>query len=208
MAASPGVHAIVEVTIQCKSTDTPRDWMTNTVSFNSGAPTVTTAQWQALADAVKGVWFATSGSWVHYGNSFGGKVVCYDRADATPRAEKAVSIFTPGTWATTINFPRQIACCLSFYSLRNLKRQRGRVYLPPSNSMTVVDGIGTAQMNQFLGLGTQLATVAGALTPVWTHEVWSVAGDTDHPVSNYWVNDVWDTQRRREPKESTRVVHP
>lgn len=208
MSLSPGVHAIVELSYQIKSGDSPRDYMTNTLHFNSGAPTVTGAQWQALTDAISGVFFASSGSWLFH-DTYGGRTIAYDYASPKPRPEQAVTIHTPSTWATDYGAPRQVALCLSYYCQRNLKRQRGRIYVPlKASEATAAERPTTTTMNKVLALGTQLKTVLLGLTPAWTHEVISTVDATDFPIDHYWVNDVWDIQRRRAPKETTRVHDP
>lgn len=204
---TPGTNGIVEVTVQLLQTDVPRDFCTNTWSVNTGSSTVTAANWQALSDAFKTFYSAASGSHtLYYTNGISVKV--YDRADAKPRPEKAFSNYTPGSWMTTVPMPRQIALCCSFYAGRNLKRSRGRVYLPVNGNWSTGDIPSATTMNNALQFGVQLNALIQALTPSWFITVHSDVDNMDYVVDHFWVNDVYDTQRRRDRKETTRVHSP
>jgi hypothetical protein len=87
----------------------------------------------------------------------------------------------------------------------NTKRRRGRLYVPfywlfPASaladrpSLTVRTKVGDlAQVLQDLG-GVDID---------WS--VWSKADGQARAVSNWWVDDEWDTQRRRGLRPTTRV---
>jgi hypothetical protein len=201
------VNAIVEITLQVLSTDAPHEYVTNTFAASSGAPSVTTAQWQALTDAVLNVWKLSPGA--HWGYS-GCKITinAYDRADAKPRPEKGHSVYSPGTWNTDTNQARQVALAISFYSGRNLKRSRGRLYLIPLNNAGASERPSVSVRTAAMGLVTATASAILALTPAWSFAVYSTADGATKPITNYWVNDVWDTQRRRVPKETVRNTSP
>jgi hypothetical protein len=201
------VNAIVEVTTQILSTDAPRDYCVNHLSFQTGASTASDTDFQNLCVAIKGVWFATTGSFMHWGDR-GGKVVAYNRADGLPRPERGFIAYVPGSWATTSPGPRQISLCTSFYSLRNIKRYRGRCYLPPTAQYTYTDRPNALNLTYALALFTQIDTAVGALTPSWDQAVWSTVDNTNRVVTNWWCNDTWDVQRRRQPKETTRQHNP
>lgn len=202
--ATPGTNAIVEITTQYLATDPPRDLMTNHLSFNSTSTGVTPANWQTLTDTIKNAWFSVSGAWTHY-DTHGGKVVAYDRAQPKPRPEAAVSTYTPSTWASTVTTPRQIALVVSMYAVRNLPRQRGRVFLPfHSDWSPAGERPGAPVRTAAMALLHQIAASCQALTPEWTLAVYSAKTDQNNGVTNIWCNDVWDTQRRRTPKETTR----
>ena len=200
-----GTEAIVEVTTQLLSTDPPKDYCVSHFHFNTGAASPSPANWQALTDAIKGVWFATSGVPQHYGAN-GGKVVAYNMADPKPRPEKAVSSYTPGSWMTSVSWPRQVALCVSFYAQRNLKNQRGRIFLPINNQWSPIgERPSSATQNSACQLIKSLYDATLALTPSWTLDVYSKVQDQSYAITNVWCNDVWDTQRRRAPKETTRT---
>ena len=83
MAGTPGTHGIVEVTTRLLATDLPREYLVNHYAVDSISTSVTDANWQALADAFKNFHFATTGTHVNFGNSYGGFVNVY-ALDASP----------------------------------------------------------------------------------------------------------------------------
>lgn len=196
-----------EVTTQLKLTDVPRDFQTNTVYYQSaGAPTDT--QWQAIADAIKGVFYSTVGfggsfPWTNF-QGYGGRVVVYDMADPLPRPEKGVSLYTPSTWYSGSLADRSVALCLSYYSDRNLPRQRGRIYIGGWPSNTTNERPSTSSTSNLLDLakGLYQLTTAGGMGIV--HAIHSKRSGATLAVNHYWVNDVWDVQRSRSPKETNR----
>lgn len=203
--STPGTNGIVEITLQVLSTDAPHEYVTNTFAVNSGTSSATLANWQALTDAILGVWKVSPG--VHWGYAGCAITVnAYDRADAKPRPEKGHSHYTPTTWNTDTTQARQVALCVSFYSARNLKRDRGRVYLIPLNNVGAAERPGSSQRAGALGLITATSTAITSLVPVWNLAVYSKADGATKVLTNCWCNDVWDTQRRRAPKETTRTL--
>jgi hypothetical protein len=111
---------------------------------------------------------------------------------------------------TTTGIPSEVAAVASFYATRNLPRRRGRIYFGP------------------LGGTTQLATATGniILQPALINALvessrrlraaapaqglnWSVLSQVDgvmRPVTAGWVDNAWDTQRRRGETASARTV--
>jgi hypothetical protein len=198
-----GTNGIIEITTHLLRTDLPRDWNTCTLSVNSGSTAPTTANWQALTDAIRSVWFATTGTWSKFG-SCDGTVTAYNRADATPRPEKAMSVYTAGSPLASVNGPREVSLCLSYFAGRNLPRQRGRIYLPVTAFTVGSDVPSHATVDAVVGLGTQLNTTITALTPSWSITVHSKVLNQDSVVDHFFCNDAWDTQRRRGLRETYR----
>jgi hypothetical protein len=201
------VLAKLEVTTKAYTGDLPRDYMVNNLTFSTeGTPGDT--EFAALANAVMNVWKSSSGHWGYPNNGL--TINAYDYADPLPRPERAHVTYTPSTWATTDSAPRQVALCASFFCGRNLKRTRGRVYLYLGGNTGGLAGYrpSTSDMNGAMNLLVAVGAAASALSPVWLHSVYSQPNGNAQPVTDYWVNDVWDTQRRRAPKEQTRVHNP
>jgi hypothetical protein len=139
-------------------------------------------------------------------------VKVYDLADTKPRPERAVSIFTPAS----INYEDpthmaapQVCLCLSYYAGRNIRGKRSRIYIGPFGTTT---SISFAAMTRFaptivqtgiLELGHSLFDVGGENV---AHVIQHTAGGTPSVVTNYWVDDRWDTQRRRLPKATGRLT--
>ena len=101
--------------------------------------------------------------------------------------------------------PREVAMCLSYFSERNVPRRRGRVYVPiaalgmPASSVrppgTTLTKIG------------ELATVfeeLGGVDVDWV--VWSRTDQVARPVTDWYVDDEWDTVRSRGLRPTTRVT--
>jgi hypothetical protein len=100
---------------------------------------------------------------------------------------------------------RDIAVCLSAYADNNRPRYRGRLYIPlcvtglaPTGanvSSTIRDKIGTL-VPLFEGLG-------GA---DWDWGVYSRVDNAFRKYTNWWVDDQWDTQRRRGRRSGQRTI--
>jgi len=198
-------NGLIEVQTQVLVGDTPRDFVVNHLAVGVDTGPIGTGSWQALADAIKNTWINTTGHWGYTNNKI--TVLAYDFADAKPRPEKASSVYTPGTWQSADSNARQVALCVSFYSLRNLKRSRGRVFLCPTNNVSSYAGRPTTtNMNGAIDLIKGVNTAIGALTPSWYQTIHSIADNNFKAVTNWWCDDSWDIQRRRKLKATTRVT--
>lgn len=90
-------------------------------------------------------------------------------------------------------------------------RRRGRMFIGPLNTGTAVADSGYSRPS-----GATMTTLAGATNNLlvglaasdWALSVWSRKDNTLFPVISGWVNNEWDTQRRRGPEVSSRVVWP
>lgn len=120
------------------------------------------------------------------------------------------------------NLPLEVAICCSFkgyYSegpVLERARRRGRVYIGPLND-TVLQGNGTAAPPRpsvdFVNLLTakmqdlrenaQTGAGTGGASAPWV--IWSRAGGAIHNVVGGWVDNAWDTQRRRGNETTTRT---
>jgi hypothetical protein len=128
------------------------------------------------------------------------EVRVYNKADAEPRealgsASRAVGV-SPG------GMPYEVACCLSFYSDRNLPRNRGRIFLGPFNGSLTSDRPG-ALRQEILDLATDFANLGG-VNIQWC--VWSRRDNAFKQVSNAWVDNAWDTIRSRGLKPTSRLT--
>jgi hypothetical protein len=206
-----------EVTIEPNGA-APQDVAINTVYHTSATdfpfPGV---DWQNHADEVRDCFAgaASSGAGFVYYKGRRITVKCYDMADPKPRPEKAVSIFTPLTvnWDTIPKLsPMQVALCLSFYADRNLKSQRGRIFIGPFAGFSASAGLilayapTTVIQDGVLALGHALFDVGGANV---SHVVYSPKHTNVHVITDYWVDDRWDTIRGRLTKPTGRhTLHP
>lgn len=145
----------------------------------------------------------------------------YDLSHPEPRAP----VSTRGqAWAPTgsIALPEECSVCLSFSadvaSGQNRARQRGRVYLGPlsSNCAAVV----SSRVVVASSVQTQIASAAQTLlnsslaATTWKWAIYSptsaAAGGSEEswvvPVAHGWVDDAFDTQRRRGTAPRSRVT--
>jgi len=116
----------------------------------------------------------------------------YERTDNVGAAAPATGI-------------REPAMCLSFYAGTNTKRRRGRLYLPvnilqASNSYAVRPG--TTMIDKVAAL-VPILTALGGVDIDWS--VWSRVDGSARAVTNWWVDNEWDTQRRRGLRGTTRT---
>lgn len=125
----------------------------------------------------------------------------YQLSDPTPRRPVRTYTWTlPGTGIGTM--PTEVAICLSFQAeaVSGLpqSRRRNRVYLGPisSDQFTGSGRIGASTVSDIVGSAILLLDASNAATE-WTWAIYSPTDGTGADVNNGWVDDAWDTQRRR-----------
>jgi hypothetical protein len=143
----------------------------------------------------------------------------YDLGDPEPREPTLVA---PNTQPSGLGaaFPFEVAACLSFYSLRNLPRRRGRIYLGPLTGAAADNAPATGEpipgedfINDVLdGWEAMNANVKssggdGAAAPVVFSPTSLAAQELSvHPISHTWMDNAFDTQRSRGGHPTARVV--
>jgi len=102
----------------------------------------------------------------------------------------------------TDGLPSEVALCLSFQGERSpgfpQRRRRGRIYFGPLQAGTTSGGRPAAAMVTAMNTAIEALQVA-LLTnsnPA-TLSVWSPSDAIAVPVTDGWIDDAWDTQRRR-----------
>jgi hypothetical protein len=147
----------------------------------------------------------------------------------------AVYTYVPGILTDSIGYPSEVALCLSYFSLSNSARHRGRVYIGPFS--VVAEGPGSPgianpdlmtamQMaGEFLADATTTPGTAGltAVSPAGAVPAgiagvnWMLRSNvgtgtkaapapTWEQVTHGWVDNEWDTQRRRRVVATARVT--
>lgn len=193
--------------------DVPADYATNTVyhtiddsGFN---PSV---DYQNHANEIKAVFSGSSPDAtsfkIYQGRQI--RVVVYNMADARPRPEMAVATYVPTTADGALGLmARQVAIRCSWYCGRNIKGLRGGIYVGPlkigdSNGGDRVD---SAARGVICNLGNGLFNVGGENVAhvLMKTEPNDAAGPT-HPITTYWCDDSFDTQRRRKVTPATRLT--
>jgi hypothetical protein len=126
----------------------------------------------------------------------------YKLSDSEPRpivgSNKQTVVPTQGS-----SGPREVALCLSFYAGRNLPRSRGRVYCGPFLVGEMAERPNSSIRANLGSLATALAAAGGAGYD------WSVRSTRDNMlkvITNWWVDDEWDTVRSRGRQQTTRTI--
>lgn len=172
----------------------PRDRVVNTLYFDDhGVTTDPDGLATDLAEVFNTGWYTRAPHEID--------VRFYDLADAEPRPIKGRHIANAGA-APASQLPREVALCLSYYGGRNLPRQRGRIYLfVPGHTSGLAVRPGATIRADALALASAFAGLGG-LDVDWV--VHSTLGDPSRNVDHAWVDDEWDTVRKRGLRATTR----
>lgn len=135
----------------------------------------------------------------------------YDLADPKPRAPIMETTFNLSSAPTGNPLPPEVSLCCSFQSPKSSgtpqARKRGRAYLPwPNVSAIGADGRPTsAAVAAAVAWGDGLLTASLATTE-WAWIVYSTIALGGEEITNGWVDNEFDTQRRRGRDATTRSV--
>lgn len=137
----------------------------------------------------------------------------YDLGNAHPRPPHTSQWTCPARSGSGVNLPLEVCCVLSMFADRNIARHRGRVYIGPLQELdmtTSAQGVPLVAPSfrdtliehvERLIAGT--AAVAG-VTPQLA--IYSRVDGVARVVQHGWVDDAFDTQRRRGPRATTRTT--
>lgn len=94
--------------------------------------------------------------------------------------------------------------------IRPAQRRRGRVFVGPLTGITAVETANRVRpSDQFMDDSTyafrDLATGIDGLSGVAKLGIWSKADGEHYPVTDCYMDNAWDTQRRRGPDPTSRV---
>lgn len=134
----------------------------------------------------------------------------YRLSDPTPRRPVRLDTWSVSSWGIG-TMPTEVALVLSFQAepVSGLpqSRRRNRVYLGPisSNEFTGSGLVGTAFIDAVRAEATQILDVSNAQAQ-WTWATFSPTDGTGADVNNGWVDNAWDTQRRRGKAATLRGV--
>jgi hypothetical protein len=187
-------------------TGLPHDVFVNTFAFRNVQTGVPLANIASVLTAFYGFFdeflAGTQAAWTET------ELRIYDLGQTPPRIPHIVDMPLTVTGGAT-PYPAEVACCLSYYAERNLPRNRGRIYIGPLStaaSTVTASRIGPtgAFMDALLAAG---ANVIGSTEDVR----WGVVSQRDgdfKQITNLWVDNAYDTQRRRGVEPTSRVVWP
>ena len=132
------------------------------------------------------------------------EVKAYDAQGTVPVYPQGSAIVNTGL-APASGSQRETAICLSFYAGENRPRKRGRLYMP-----CCVMGIPTSNVRPLAAHQTKVAAFAPILQDLGGPDVdwvvYSRADDEARAVTNWWIDDAWDTVRSRGLDPATRVT--
>jgi hypothetical protein len=141
----------------------------------------------------------------------GHEIKFYRLSDAPPRATVRNDTFNFTTAPSNAPLPTEVALVVSFQggqsSGQPQARRRGRIFFGPMNTQAVD---GTA----FVAAATRTAAVnawgvlldASQAATEWKWSVFSTVNGTGVEVQNGWVDNAFDTQRRRGRRTTARTV--
>lgn len=127
------------------------------------------------------------------------QVKLYRLGDAPPR-EPTTYDFTVSGFSQSSGLPAEVALCISYYATRNIPRRRGRIYLGPLSNLSGQFAAGDWRpvdlLRQVAALKARdLISASNNLLLPWA--VLSQVDGVARPITDGWVDNSWDTQRRR-----------
>jgi len=138
-------------------------------------------------------------------------IKAYNDADAIPRAPVLQEEWDTGLTFSVGPLPTEVALCLSFQGAPvsgiPQARRRGRIFFPFLNTSQLgTDGRPASACISDLTTNADTLMTAGATAGTW-HWITNTSFDPG-PVSvvNGWVDNEWDTQRRRGRKATSRTT--
>ena len=131
------------------------------------------------------------------------RVKAYDAQGTVPVYPQGDAILRTGL-AHPVNGPREVAMCLSFYGSRNVKRQRGRIYLPFWFVGANLTQIRPTIPNTKIASMASLLQGLGGVDVDWV--VYSRLLDKAFPVTNWWYDNEWDIIRSRGGRGTSRIL--
>jgi hypothetical protein len=139
----------------------------------------------------------------------------YDLADAKPRAPKYSALLASlnANRATGSANPPEAAICLSFQGSQvsgtSQARRRGRIFIPAisffdAGTTTSFPNVGAATRTDIAGAASTLKTSVAGHGFIWS--VYSRVDADAVVVTNGWIDNAQDTQRRRGNKATARTT--
>lgn len=194
------------------SSGLPEDRFVHTFAFKPIADASHADIHAAVVLALRDFYETTNGTAASLETFLGGQIprtaydiTTYKLSEPVPR-EPLTSSETFSGNAPASSLPAEVAVCLSYYSDRPLPRQRGRIYFGPLAS-TAVGTLSAGDVRPSANMITALTTAATRLA-LRTDITWgliSKASGEFLTITDGWVDNALDTQRRRGLSPSTRT---
>ena len=173
----------------------PTDALQITPHFDTGGSGATP---QGLADELLAAWTTYLPTRVRPTRQ---RVVVYNAVGAPPNYPLATAEVNPNS-AVASTGNRDISLTLSYFSNFNRPRFRGRLYIPMCVLDIAAGGVQASTTNM-----QKIGSLATILAGIGANTQWVVYSKTDNaarPVTDWWCDNAWDTQRRRGKKASAR----
>lgn len=213
-------HALAQVRLR-RNSGLPEDTIINTFHFQSFDPaadftledyaTIGTRLKEFYRDPVSGsstVLFGIFSDLLAQGPH---ETRIYRMNDPKPRAPRYTEEWSWSAQPSGASHPAEVAVCLSFRAPLTsgvpAARRKGRVFLGPLDVNAVESNSGDARPSA--AMRTAIASYAKRLMDYKTGPIWSTyseVGNSLGTVVQAWVDDSFDTQRRRGAKPNTRTV--
>lgn len=192
-------------------TDQPEDVATNTFYFASVAA-MGSVDRTATAGRLDAFYNAIDLYLSPVVKTTGGTYKFYDMADPEPRTPLEVKAMTPLAVGTA-TLPEEVAICLSYAAApasgQPANRRRGRVFIGPLAQVAMTTGGTTAFSQPAAAARTAIANAAAVLADQSEDYKWAVYSPTDQIARNIvsgWVDNSFDTQRRRGRRATARTT--
>lgn len=189
------------------TTTLPRDRFVNVFHMDHVAGAVQPTDLTNMANDIVALWNARFGR-----SSNEIMVKIYDAAGPPPHPPLKTHIVNAGSVWAGADVPNEVALCVSYAGPnRNNRRQRGRMYLAPQlKAGSPVFTWGQLPDTNTLNWAADWYRKSNESFPDlggvdWKFGVWSPAAQSFTQTTQYWVDNEWDTQRRRGRKATTRV---
>jgi hypothetical protein len=132
------------------------------------------------------------------------EVRVYDLGQPAPRYPKIRSFVA--TVPNNTPLPSEVAACLSYVSVQNQPRQRGRIYLGPLGTGALEASEGRAVVK--VGWRHSVLAAAERLRnkPQFQWVLWSPSDNEMKEITGTWMDNAFDTQHRRGERATQRVT--
>lgn len=193
----------------------PADYVTNTWHFENHVVGGIPSDYDNVRDMLKDFYATTPAGGTSSVSSYmagtlnsPAVVKAYKLDDTPPRAPVYESTFA-ATFASTGGMPAEVAMCLSFQAARASgspqNRRRNRVYLGPLTG-SVCDTLGrpTSAFITAIQKSAQALKAASIAATSWDWVVYSPFNNAFYDVHDGWIDNAFDTQRRRGLDPTTR----
>ena len=186
----------------------PEDVVVNAWSF-----TTATAKDGTQAGAVESAldtFYETVGPFMSNQITGAARIKWYDRADAKPRVPWRDTAITFPVAASSL--PLEVALVLSFQAApvsgSPAARRRGRLYIGPlgQNALSNTTGRPTTGLIDAMATAAAALRLASDATADWSWAVWSGVDSAAREVFRGWVDNDFDTQRRRGQQATARTA--